>query len=223
MTEDLWLSGTDIFSMLKLVAVGTSIRKLRLFVVACCRVLHDETTPESARHAVEVLERGADGLADENELKAAGTALAEASLWMVEQWDLASGAWSSSLRAQARAHHAAADATVEAALKATIQMQIWARHFVSHRKFPCDLLREIVGNPFRHSPLVLPDWLAWADGTVSRMAKEIYQERSFASLPVLADALEDAGCTTRALLTHLRSPGPHVRGCWALDLILGKQ
>jgi hypothetical protein len=65
--------------------------------------------------------------------------------------------------------------------------------------------------------------LAWEGGTVARLATAIYQECAFDQIAVLADALEDAGCTDKALLTHLRSPGPHVRGCWALDLVLGKQ
>ncbi len=83
------------------------------------------------------------------------------------------------------------------------------------------ILREIVGNPFR--PLVLPpSWLAWNGGTVVQVATEIYAERAFEQLPVLADALEEAGCSDPGILAHLRSPGPHVRGCWALDSVLGK-
>jgi hypothetical protein len=82
------------------------------------------------------------------------------------------------------------------------------------------LYRDIYGNPFR-PVAVNPDWLAWNDGTVPKLAHAIYDERAFNSLPVLADALEDAGCTDADLLNHLRDPGPHVRGCWALDRILG--
>jgi hypothetical protein len=83
------------------------------------------------------------------------------------------------------------------------------------------LLRDVQGNPFR-PVAVEPGWLAWNDGTVVKLAQGIYEERAFDRSPILADALEEAGCTDADLLGHLRSPGPHVRGCWALDLVLGK-
>jgi hypothetical protein len=83
------------------------------------------------------------------------------------------------------------------------------------------LLREIVGNPFRPSALD-PRWLDFATGVARRLARDAYLQRDWAALPVLSDALEEAGCTDAALLSHLRSPGPHVRGCWALDLVLAK-
>jgi hypothetical protein len=64
--------------------------------------------------------------------------------------------------------------------------------------------------------------LAWKDGTVRRIAQAVYAERDFSGLPILADALEDAGCTDSTILEHLRDPGPHVRGCWPVDLVLLK-
>jgi hypothetical protein len=82
----------------------------------------------------------------------------------------------------------------------------------------CRLLREVVGDPERRVA-VADAWLAWQGGLVPRLAHEIYEERAFDRLPVLADALEDAGCADEALLGHLRAPGPHVQGCWALDLV----
>jgi hypothetical protein len=85
-----------------------------------------------------------------------------------------------------------------------------------------DLVREVFGNPFR--PVGLdPTCLAWHDRTVPRLARTIYEERRFDDLPVLADALEEAGCADAALLEHCRSAGVHVRGCWALDAILGHE
>jgi hypothetical protein len=85
-----------------------------------------------------------------------------------------------------------------------------------------DLLRDILGNPFRPAPRVDRTVLAWNAGTVVTLAQVIYDERRFTELPILADALEDAGCTDADILAHLRGPGPHVRGCWVLDLLLGK-
>jgi hypothetical protein len=66
---------------------------------------------------------------------------------------------------------------------------------------------------------VRPEWLVWNDGTVTRLAQAIYEEEAFDQMPILADALEEAGCTNADLLAHLRDPGPHFRGCFALDLL----
>jgi hypothetical protein len=81
------------------------------------------------------------------------------------------------------------------------------------------LLREIVGNPYHLAPLdPSPPF-----STVAKLACTVYEERVFERLPVLADALEDAGCTDAAILSHCRQPGEHVRGCWVVDLLLGKE
>lgn len=83
------------------------------------------------------------------------------------------------------------------------------------------LLREIIGNPF--CPVTAdPSWLAWNGRTAEILAERIYEERRFGDLPILADALEEAGCTDEAILAHCRQPGDHVRGCWVVDLLLGK-
>ena len=81
------------------------------------------------------------------------------------------------------------------------------------------LLREIAGNPFRRVA-VDP---AWRTSTVVAISQGIYQARDFAALPILADALQDAGCDNAELLNHCRKVGKHVRGCWLLDLLLGKK
>jgi hypothetical protein len=88
------------------------------------------------------------------------------------------------------------------------------------------LLREVAGNPFRPAEV----GARWLTPTVSALAAAAHEDRSLPSghldlarLAVLADALEEAGCADADLLGHLRAPGPHVRGCWALDLILGKE
>jgi hypothetical protein len=83
-----------------------------------------------------------------------------------------------------------------------------------------DLLREIIGNPFSPVPLV-PDWLSANDRVVVALARAIYDERAFERMPILGDALEDAGCDDATILNHCRQLEEHVRGCWLLDLILG--
>ena len=80
------------------------------------------------------------------------------------------------------------------------------------------LLREAFGNPFRPRRQD-PAWLAWNDGAIRKMAQTIYDDRAFDRLPLLADALEDAGCTDADILSHCRTPGDHVRGCWVVDLV----
>jgi hypothetical protein len=87
---------------------------------------------------------------------------------------------------------------------------------------PAALLRDVFGNPFRPLPQVNPAWLAWEGGTVPKVAQATYDERAFDRLPVLADALEDAGCTDADILGHCRISGDHVRGCWVVDLVLEK-
>jgi hypothetical protein len=85
----------------------------------------------------------------------------------------------------------------------------------------CDLARDMLGDFF--SPVrIAPEWRQWNHGTVLRMARQIYEERDFAGLPILADALEEAGCNEPRLLDHCRARTCHARGCWALDAILGK-
>jgi len=89
-------------------------------------------------------------------------------------------------------------------------------------RFQSGLLRDLFGNPLR--PVTInPAWLRWNEGTLRRLAESIYNERAFDRLPILADALEDTGCTDAEILGHCRGPGPHVRGCWVIDLLLGKE
>jgi hypothetical protein len=85
------------------------------------------------------------------------------------------------------------------------------------------LLRCIFGNPFRPLPTIDPVWFRWNDGTVPRIARGIYEGRRFGDLPILHDALLDAGCDDQDILDHCKAPGPHARGCWVLDHLLGKE
>jgi hypothetical protein len=82
----------------------------------------------------------------------------------------------------------------------------------------CGLLRDIFGNPFRPVTFA-PDWRT--DTAVS-LAQQMYEARKFSAMPILADALQDAGCDNDDILAHCRGEGPHVRGCWVVDLVLGK-
>jgi hypothetical protein len=82
----------------------------------------------------------------------------------------------------------------------------------------CRIVREVYGNPFRP---VASD-AQWRTPDAVDLARGIYDEQAFDRLPILADALMDAGCADEAILSHCRGGGPHVRGCWVVDLVLGK-
>jgi hypothetical protein len=109
----------------------------------------------------------------------------------------------------------------EAASRAITEQSLRGGRHAGHRK--CRLLRDIFGNPFR--PVAAdPSWLS---STAVALAVGIYEQSAFDRLPILADALQDAGCNNEAVLghcrlTHRRQPVEHVRGCWVVDLVLGK-
>jgi hypothetical protein len=84
------------------------------------------------------------------------------------------------------------------------------------------MLRDLFG-PLAFRKVALPSsLLRWNDSTVVKLAQAIYENASFHDLPILAAALEEAGCRNEEVLTHCRGPGPHVRGCWVVDLVLNK-
>jgi hypothetical protein len=208
MTEAEWLAHKDPFRMFELLRDGIDERKLRLFFVGYCRSLWPllrlpERDLRHSRDAADAAERFADGLAGPDDLQSAHLDASDAYAYMPDHHDL----WA-----------AGCLATSEAPARA------WTKPLGAKsrkREMAYALLRDIFGNPFR--PAVLdPSWLAWHDGAVRKMAQAIYDERRFADLPILADALEDAGCTDATILAHCRGRGEHVRGCWVVDLLLGK-
>ena len=103
-------------------------------------------------------------------------------------------------------------------------MQSW-RSLASDTElaFQAAILRDIIGNPFRPPPTIDPTWLHWGDSTIPKLAQAIHDSRNFRDLPVLADALEEAGCTDTNVLGHLREPGVHGPGCHVLDALLSRK
>src|SRR5262249_13844848 len=87
----------------------------------------------------------------------------------------------------------------------------------------CAIIRDLIGPLLFRPHAVDPAWLACNDASASKLAQTIYDERTYDQMPILADALEDAGCSDAETLAHLRGPGPHVRGCWVVDLLLSKE
>jgi hypothetical protein len=206
MTEAEWLACKDLKAMLEFFGQDRQDRKSRLFLCACAR-LHWGLLGAAGRRVVETAERYADGEADANERLRATVSVARFKSSDPAAYRAARLAWAAGRGNAARGLH-------------------WLFHDRPGQGL-CDLLREVVGNPFRPVHLE-PRWLVWNDCCVPRLARAIYGERelprgtlSGAPLAVLADALEEAGCTNADVLDHCRQPGEHVRGCWVVDLILG--
>jgi hypothetical protein len=127
-------------------------------------------------------------------------------------------------RARAAVRLAQAAEWVERAAEAA-ENRAWrarSRAEKTERQAQCDLVRDLFGNPFRPVALDLA-WLRWNEATVMKIAQAIYADRRFGDLPVLGDALEEAGCHHADILGHCRSQGKHARGCWAVDTVLGKE
>jgi hypothetical protein len=240
MTEQEWRTGNNPTPMLEFVRHTASERKLRLFAVACCRRVWGSFPDEGSRRAVEVAEQYADGATHKKALAAARSTAADVANGMGLPGSSVEGqrVWGA---AQA-ARHAARPTRKRPALgddvRKAAEFSLMAemvgrlsRSIPSECLLPrCRLLRCIFGNPFRQPPPLPSAVLAWNDGTVRRLAGAIYEDRQMAAgtldparLAILADALLDAGSDDEDLIGHCRSEGPHYRGCWALDCLLGKE
>ena len=245
MTEAEWLACTAPGPMLTILAHGSG-RKLRLFGLECCRRIWHLLSDERSRAAVEFVERFADvGVAGRKGRpateKAAEAARREADARSRQSGDpvqyganmaravaAVAAQWVVKHHAMDAAYFPAEFSALAVAWASVIPLQ--AGEVPQERLRPvclaegavqCAILRDIFDNPPR-PVAVAPAWLAWNGGTVPRLAHAIYEEQAFERLPVLADALEEAGCTDPDLLGHCRQPGEHVRGCWGLDLLQGK-
>jgi hypothetical protein len=215
MTEGDWLACKAPGPMLAFLGGRLGERRARLFACACCRRLWDDLE-RRGRRCVEVGEWHACGLVDERELRHAVQVAYE----MYAETD-AIGAEALSLGGPPEEEIPFVDIAVVLAL---------TEHASEAYRFAFDpdrgerleradqaaLLREVVGNPFRP----VGPAPAREDGTARDLARGIAEDGALDRLPILGDALEEAGCTSHDLLEHLRRPGGHVLGCWALGWVL---
>jgi hypothetical protein len=267
MTEAEWFTSVELTALLAFVAgqnappgavvppVTMNERKLRLFLVGCCRRQWDLFVDPRCWQAVEVAESLADGLAAESERGAAEQSALTIRKQVMEEMLAPSGAgkthpgMTTMLTADAacvtcwaypdlirqqiaygrsptyiplhprdrrirasygpyKVAEAVAESLAQSLGVAGTQGQVYSDAEKTEQSAQADLLRCIVGNPFR--PVSIN--LGWLTPTVTALAQTIYEERAFDRLPILADALEDAGCTDPTILEHCRGPGPHVRG-----------
>ncbi len=214
MTEKEWLGCADPAPMLEFWGTRPDVRKRRLFAVACCRrVVNVMTDP--GRKAVNAAEAFADCEINQWELHTA---------WRGVGFPKAERRQYASAAARAASVSPGNDLTAQSVACAVYaSVKKGPPGFDDQRATECAaqtaLLRDIFGNPFRpdsFSPL-------WCTDTAVSLAHQMYESREFGAMPILADALQDAGCDNDDVLDHCRAANQvHVRGCWVVDLVLGK-
>jgi len=230
MTEAEWLACDEPAAMIKFIRGRTTSRKLRWFAIACCRQLDDLLEDREIQKVLTAAERYADGLIRDSTAaiwyrrgghaldslpNGLGEVLARRMAYSAVQLAVLPNRSLGYLRAHAQVAMGIAD-------RARNRLDgSWRTAVRNAEKKLVPLLHDVIGNPFVPLPVIDPSWLAWNQGAVARLAKQIYDDRAFDRLPILADALEDAGCDDADLLLHCRKPGPHVPGCWGVDLLLG--
>jgi hypothetical protein len=233
-TETEWMACNEPDKMLALLRGKASDRKLRLFACSCVRRSWQLLT-DSGRQAIATAEAYADGMTDTETLKAASCAAHKPVDEEIEAANISGHGVS------LNSPLSAADAAFEASnsmdsditrhlvpLHAARAAQVALGGVGGECAAQAVLLRDLLGNPFRPITISLAI-LAWNDGLVVRLAQAAYEERHLPEgtldtgrLAVLADALEEAGLMDADILGHLRSSEPHMRGCWAVDLCMGK-
>jgi hypothetical protein len=235
MTEEEWWLTVREPDVLLSKRAGITERQLILFGCACCRGGWDQLT-EVSRNAVETAEQYADGLCGESSLRAARDLVEQT--YPNHHWTYAypellpqRAAWFAAFDTIAAHEFAQLPLRdfddVLAALKnevssclASAAEQEQVALYDDECAIHADLLRDIVGNPFR--PVAFAP--TWRTSDAVALARQMYESRAFGAMPILADALQDAGCANADILDHCRDPNAmHVRGCWVVDLVLGKE
>lgn len=233
MRETTWKKASKPTGLIKAIAQQGSQhdRKLRLFACACVRVHWGWVKDEKDRHAVDLAEKGADGLASVKEMEANRdkrvwhrgkfsphwtgfvAEAAQACLGRPEN----SGHVRMSLAAsycESEARRFSSAQWREESLARKLAKEVEQRRQIS-------ILHDLFGDPFVSVPLNARA-LTWDGGRVAELAREIYEARSFERMPELAHLLEKAGWNDDVMLNHCRNAGSHFRGCWVVDLLLGK-
>ncbi|MDB5311510.1 MAG: hypothetical protein JWO38_5712 [Gemmataceae bacterium] len=230
MTEAEWLAATDPTPMLEFAQDRTTGRRFRLFACGCCRLVRADLPDPVCLAAVRAAERFADGRAGVAEFAAAHHAVRRAiphgQLSPIGSDAIAAAFHASYLGPDSSGGDATGDAVrvesfISAVTAARFVPKVLARRMPYRvaREVVSGCLRCVVGNPFR--PVVVEP--GWRTTTVVTLARQMYESRDFAPMPILADALQDASCENPDIPAHCRGEGPHVRGCWVVDLILGNE
>jgi hypothetical protein len=237
-TEQDWLVSTEPHITLELAFVTTedppskrmllpSNRKLRLFSCACCRRIWHLLSTDWAKACVLLAEAYCDGLVGESELKAAFSKAPE-SLLRLGGWHVGRVAEAAGATGEARtvwALVAARDVSApDGGMNKEELPQQTRRNCCPEESDPVEraaqaaMLRDVYGNPFRLTSFDP----VWRTRTVLALAQVMYDSRDFSPMPIFSDVLIEAGCEDEAIIAHCRRSEPHVRGCWVVDLVLGK-
>jgi len=233
MTEAEWLACEDPMQMLGALKDNRPNRKLRLLLCAFCRQswsLFDARDFDN--RGIELAERMADDSVSRKELQAtrrgALVGLIDEMGWREEDADFMLDrftgfhfedelVWVRRMVAQLAIVRAVAE-TVSVRHLAQVLRLIAEAHAGASGREDCALIRDIFEAPFR--PVTFSD--AWRTDTALVLARQMYDARDFSAMPILADALQDAGCDNDDILNHCRTERVHVRGCWVADHVLGK-
>jgi hypothetical protein len=231
MTEDEWLSDEHLPAKIRFLGERFSFRKARLFAVACGRVVAARRDHPAVRTLLDSLEAVADypRRADRTRLyeefrEVAG--LVPTGLFNADEFAAGAVEWAVAAPAD-RVMSSSAAVCADAEYQSVMEDRPGRFHDVARRhameqavlRQYSRFLHDIVGNPFR--PVRWDQ--AWQTLDVRGIARGIYADRAFDRLPLLADALLDAGCDDDTIIGHCRGDGPHVRGCWVVDRVLGKR
>jgi hypothetical protein len=204
MTERQWLSSGVPNRMLDILNPAVNHRRFRLFAVACGRLFGTGFGDGRLHTALEVAELFADGVVALADLHATYEVVRDVPV---------------SLRGERVAAEAVRPDPCGAVARAVAQTIAMPGGTRASSRLAADLLRDIFGNLFR--PMVLAR--EWRTDTAVSLARVMYESRDFSAMPILADALQDAGCDNPDILDHCRDTSlTHVRGCWVTDLVLGK-
>jgi len=219
-TEDEWLTSTNLDEMHFFLQPRVSWRKPLLFALAGCNRIRDRIRDSKLRQFLDIVERFAEGKTTRHEIDANAKELTDDS---DPTFAAITGLAELDAHPMAPANYVTKYVPLAMCKQDISVRSTESRETIDREKSALLLIaRDIFGNPFR--PLrVDPKWLTWNDDTVARLARGIYEEQEFDRLPLLANALEDAGCQDAEILDHCRRPGNHVRGCWVLDLLLDKE
>jgi hypothetical protein len=231
MTEAEWFASQDVLRMLRWLGERPGARKLRLFGCACLRSLGD-ALPWEALECLKYVEKAGDGLLRWPEAVSRVTTRTSNPHLPLRAWLPACLMTSSPVTAAADAAYLAgailangmdrmeewSGNSYDWGYQPPASLLVYRAHLMATGPL-APLFRDVVGNPFRPVSFNRD----WRTGTAVQLARRMYESREFTLMPILADALQDAGCEDADILGHCRDPQQaHVRGCWVVDLVLGK-
>ncbi|MFO0876034.1 MAG: hypothetical protein U0840_01570 [Gemmataceae bacterium] len=228
-TEPAWWTTPSPLTLLSVLKGRRVPRQRRQIAIAACRRVYADMVDLESRMAVEIGERYLDDRATTIELEVAFTVAQHVAQEYIERarrstrdqrtqaWNI----WRLAYAGQLCAARTGCEEVVSVLMRRNRDLP--PVEYDHEQTALRAIIHDVVGNPFQPVPTISPAWLAWQGGLLPRLAHELVTESRFGDLPILADALEDAGCAEPDVLQHLRAGGPHVRGCWVLEWLLHRR